>query len=374
LEAIHPDDQRLAQDELRLAEELGEHHDFVLRVRGKLGMWRYMRIDAQARYDIDGKLNHLRCHLKDVTDRVHAEQELRRRTELLTAANEQLRLANRSLEEAQAQLVHSEKLAAVGTLAAGMAHEINNPLAIASNNVAVLGRDVGALIDVVTAYHDAIPVTQDVAGRGVDEADLRYLRDTLPRLVDATARALLRVGKIVQDLREFAQIDRGELVEVDINRSLEQALGLLGALLATHHITVDRDFGPLPPQEAKAAHLNQALFNVLHNAAQAIEATGRGGGRIRLWTQVSGDDALVEVSDDGCGIAADALPRVFDPFFTTKPVGRGTGLRLSLARQIVADHGGTVEIESTPGTGTKVRLRLPAGRPAHSGTVGGTGP
>ena len=369
LDVLHEDDRALAEDEFREAAEVGERHDFILRLRGGSGPWHYLRIHAQARYDPDGRLNHLRCHLKDVTDRVRAEQELRRRTEQLTAANEQLRRANRRLQEAQVQLVHSEKLAALGTLAAGMAHEINNPLAVATSNVAVLERDLGHLLDVLAAYHEgrdalraARPDLAERVARLPDGADPAALRQDLTDLTRAARRGLARVAQIVQNLRDFAQLDRAAIVEIDVNQSLDQGLALLGDLLARQRVAVDRRYGPLPPLECAAAHLHQVFLNLLINGMEAIEATGRGGGSLRVETRHEAGTIVVAVADDGGGIAAEVLPRIFDPFFTTKPAGRGTGLGLSLALSVVAEHGGTIAVDTAAGVGSIFRVRLPVRR------------
>jgi LSD1 subclass zinc finger protein len=308
LDFLHQDDRALAEDEFRQAVEHGERHDFVLRVRHEGGDWHYMRIYTQARYEPDGALDHVRASFKDVTDRVHAEQELRRRTEQLTDANERLRQANRKLQEAQGQLVHSEKLAALGTLAAGMAHEINNPLAFATNNMAVLGRDLGLLLEILDFYEAAWPALREAKPEAAsaidqlrDEADLPFLRENLPRLIDSTRRGLGRVARIVKDLRAFAQLDRAAVGVIDVNESIGQGLGLLGGQLERQRIEVIRDFADLPPLECAPAHLNQVFLNLLLNAMQAIEATNRGEGQIRVSTRTSVDGSaiVVEVIDDG---------------------------------------------------------------------------
>jgi len=369
-EFLHPEDRALAEDEFRQAGEIGERHDFVLRIYAESGQLHYVRIYVQARYNPDGAINHIRCYLKDVSDSVRAEQELRRRTEQLTAVNERLRLINEKLKETQGQLVHSEKLAALGTLAAGMAHEINNPLAFATNNVAVLERDIGGLLRIIAGYQegwgDLREANPEVAARIAqlqDEVDLPFLQQNLLRLTQGTRKGLGRVAKIVQDLRDFAQLDRAEIEEIDLNQAIDQTLGMLNDALAQQGITVERRQEPLPPLECAAAHLKQVFLNLLMNAMQAIKVANRPSGRIRVTTRRIGDEVVVEIRDNGCGIPADVLPKIFDPFFTSKPVGQGTGLGLSISHGIIKEHGGRIAVESTVGAGTCLRISLPLRRP-----------
>jgi len=373
IESLHPDDRALAEDEFRKAIELGERHDFTLRMPNAAGRIRYVRVYTQARYNPDGSINHVRCYLKDVTERVQADQELKRRTEQLTAANEQLRQTNQKLtetnqklKETQSQLIHTEKLASLGTLAAGMAHEINNPLAFAMNNVAVMGRDLADLLRLVTSYEEghadlkgARPELAERIERLRDEADLPYLRENLPRMTEATRQGLQRVAKIVENLRGFAQLDRSEIASIDVNVALDQTLGMLSGALSEYQITVDRRYEQLPTLECAGAPLNQVFLNLMMNAMQAIETTGRRSGRIEVVTHWEDGEVVVEIADDGCGMSPDVRSKIFDPFFTTKPVGAGTGLGLSIGHGIIAKQGGRIEVESAPGAGSRFRVHLP---------------
>ena len=148
---------------------------------------------------------------------------------------------------------------------------------------------------------------------------------------------------------------------MDLQQAIAGSLELIRGELARHHITVEQQEGGVLPVVCAPAQINQVVLNLVVNAMQAIEATGRGAGRIEIETRSQGDEVVVEVADDGCGIPAAILPRIFDPFFTTKPVGQGTGLGLAISHGIVADHGGQIEVESTPGRGSRFRVILPVG-------------
>jgi PAS domain S-box-containing protein len=246
LQDIHPDDRALAEEEFRQACEHGERYDLVVRLQGRSLQWRYLRISCQARYEPDGRVHHIRCNLRDVTDGVRAEHELRRRTEKLLAANDELRRTNQELARAQAQIVRSEKLAALGTMADGMAHEINNPLAFALNNLAILRRDLDEALRLLALYDSAWPAPPDarteLAGaietaRG--EIDLPYIAESLPRLLHAAHAGLSRVARIVADLREFARLDRAPIGDLHINESIDQCLLLLSEEIARLRIAVE---------------------------------------------------------------------------------------------------------------------------------------
>jgi len=278
---------------------------------------------------------------------------------------------NRQLRLTQAALVQSEKLASLGQLAAGMAHEINNPVAYVTNNLAVLNRDVRSVVDVLQAYRRAAEALAQVDPQLAAELreleaanDLAWIEENLPRLFASSLEGLGRVRNIVQNLREFARLDSAELDALDLNAALTSTLEVLAHDVQDKQLVVETRFGQLPPVVCRPGKIHQVFHNLLLNAIQASEPHGI----LELRTAVECDQALVEVQDHGCGIAAEHLPRLFEPFFTTKAVGRGAGLGLAICYGIVRDHGGVIEFDSQLGRGSTFRVRLPINAEPAQGT------
>jgi signal transduction histidine kinase len=230
----------------------------------------------------------------------------------------------------------------------------------------VLERDCRGLSELLEAHEPAHPVLAaacpEVAVRidQIAEAiDLPYIRANLGRLLTSTRQGVKRISSIVENLRRFARVDQAAVDRVDLQQAIASSLELIRGQLEQRQITVVQQECGVLPVVCAPAQINQVVLNLLVNAMQAIEATGRAAGRIEIETRARGDEMILEVADDGCGIPAEVLPRIFDPFFTTKPVGQGTGLGLAISHGIVVDHGGRIEVESTPGRGSRFRVILP---------------
>ena len=274
--------------------------------------------------------------------------------------------AYKQLKASQLQLIQSEKMASLGQMVAGVAHEINTPLGYVKNNIEMMemffegNRDfIGActaLADVLLSPHSTEQDLQEKLGA---LATLRQGRDAgddedIPRLFADTCFGIDQISELVQNLKNFSRLDRAAAADVDLNECLDSAV-LLARNVLKNRVEVVRQYGALPRISCMPSQLNQVFLNLLTNAAQAIE----GPGRILLKTEAEGDWLKVTVQDTGKGIPAEVLPRIFDPFFTTKPVGQGTGLGLSISYQIVQQHGGDIRVTSQPGKGTRFTVRLP---------------
>jgi PAS domain S-box-containing protein len=256
-------------------------------------------------------------------------------------------------------MMQSEKLASIGMLSAGVAHEINNPLAYVANNLAVLERDVRGLLTLLTAYEEG-PEAADLVKAIASEIDLPYIRENIDRLLTRTREGVQRVTRIIHSLSSLARTAPPQLQEASIPDLVEASLEIIRGKLRRRGIEVEQRYGILRKVPCVTNQLSQVLLNLLVNAVQAIEAREGGEpGRIRVATERAGDEIMIEIADNGCGIPEDDLPRLFDPFFTTKPVGEGTGLGLSITHNIVTGHGGRIEVESTLGRGSRFRVYLP---------------
>jgi two-component system, NtrC family, sensor kinase len=293
------------------------------------------------------------------------EQRVERRTTELRAANDRLAAEQGELtallskvEEAQGQLLQSEKMAAIGQLAAGIAHEINNPIGFVTSNLGTMRDYVQQLLALLDAYERQAPENELVAARAAAELD--FVRTDIMELLKESADGLSRVRGIISALKDFAHVDQIAMQEADLNQGLESTLRVVWNELK-YKVEVVRDYGDLPLVRCISAQINQVFMNLLVNAAQAIESRGV----ITVRTASDGTWAWVEVCDTGCGMTAEVQRRIFEPFYTTKPIGRGTGLGLSIAYDIVVkNHGGRLDVESTPGTGTTFRVVLPVAGPA----------
>lgn len=290
---------------------------------------------------------------------VSLEERVKERTSDLAAANIQLAREQEELtellgkvEEAQQQLLQSEKMAAIGQLAAGVAHEINNPVGFVNSNLGTLKTYVGQLLNVITAYETGVP--EDIAAAR-KKADIEFLRDDLPSLVAESQEGLSRVTKIVQDLKDFSHVDQAEHQRADLNAAIESTLNVVWNELK-YKAEIVRELGDIPAVACVPAQINQVFMNLLVNAAQAIEHQGK----IFVRSGAENNQAWFEIEDTGQGMSEEVRNRIFEPFFTTKPVGKGTGLGLSISYDIIVKkHGGNLDVRSTPGKGTCFRIWLP---------------
>jgi len=301
-------------------------------------------------------------------DRLLHEELLQLNNQLVVLSRENTRKGRElagmldDLKKTQAMLVHHEKMASLGRVTAGIAHEINNPIAFMLNNEQVLKRDFDDLLTFITTLGERLPELADVSPRLHDaivdkaaEIDLEYLMEAAPRKITANIEGLERVKEIILDLRTFSRLDEAERKFCSLSSGIEAALRFLVPLLQEHGVTVETVFAELPEVLCSPGPLNQAISNILINAIQASHA----GQSVRVATH--GDEAwyCIEVADQGDGIPPEHLGKVFDPFFTTKPVGAGVGLGLNIAHQVIEAHKGRIEIDSSPGAGTTVRILLP---------------
>jgi len=276
----------------------------------------------------------------------------------LELRNSELAQQKGELVRLQAQMVQSAKMASIGLLAAGVAHELNNPAGFIYSNVDVLRQYVERLKRCLFAYDEMSLPNQDADRIAEIKTEIDYdnIVDDLGSILSDCYLGAERIRDVVQNLRLFSRLDESEIKQVDLNEGIDATVRLLSRYYKSGRITLDRNYGELPLINCYAAQLNQVWMNLLVNAAQAI---GDDYGTVRIQTLSNGKTISVSVTDSGKGISPENLKKIFDPFFTTKPVGEGSGLGLSISHGIVEKHRGTIAVGNISGEGTTFTITLP---------------
>lgn len=339
----------LPPDALEQARQQGHWNGSLVMGEGVAAAQMYHHRDAGQGYYL--------ALFRRVEGQAYYERELQQR-------HAELRQAYLRLNGTQEKLLQSEKMASIGQLAAGVAHEINNPIGYVHSNLGSLQEYLRSLFTVIEAYERAlrapdpkqlIPEIDDIR----DRLDIDFISRDLPQLMAESREGIERVTRIVRDLKDFSYSGRDESWKlVDLHAGLESTINIIWNELK-YKVTLHREFGQLPLVECLPSELNQVYMNLLLNAGHAIAERGT----ITVRTGVDGDHAWVEFEDTGGGISPELRQRIFDPFFTTKPVGSGTGLGLSISYSIINKHNGRIDLDSTPGVGSRFRVVLPIKQP-----------
>lgn len=298
---------------------------------------------------------------------VTVERALERRETLLDARRYKLDLEKQNgelirrkeqLERLQAQMVQQEKMASLGQLAAGVAHELNNPVGFVHANIDILSQSLENLSRLIRSYDAAelTPASRAVVAELKAEIGYPGILDEIDSIMADCREGSDRIRDITSNLRKFSRLDEAEYKKTDIHEGIEATLRLASKYYGSNKITLIRDYCDLPIIDAFSGQLNQVWMNLLVNAAQSI---GSAKGQVRIRTSFNDDDVFVEIADTGCGIAVQNLNRIFDPFYTTKAVGEGTGLGLSISFGIVERHGGSIAVTTKLNEGTTFKVRLP---------------
>ncbi len=325
---------------------------------------------------------------EDITERKRMEEELkqinenldelvRERTSQLADANEQLKQeiverkkaenkkqelfeklehTHEELKQSQDQLIQSEKMASLGQLVAGIAHEINNPLGFVNSSMGNLQKFISRIFGLLDAYEEIeLPKESRTAIiRHKEEINFDYVKERVLIIIERSKDGIDRIKKIILDLKTFSRLDAADLIDTDINESIDITLNMLYHEFKDR-VEIVKEYGDIPLVRCYSAKLNQVLMNLLINACQAID----GKGEIRIKTAVKDDTIRIDISDTGKGIPEELQKKIFDPFFTTKPVGKGTGLGLSISHKIVREHKGELLVHSVEGEGTTFIIKIP---------------
>jgi len=302
---------------------------------------------------------------------ISLEGKVKERTTTLLKTNEELNDTLTKLKDAQSQLIESEKMASLGQLTAGIAHEINNPINFVSSNIKPLRRDIDDLMQILAIYDDLNNVDSladikeklEKVENLKTELDLDYLKTELEMLLKGMEEGASRTVEIVKGLKIFSRLDDTDLNQVNVNEGLESTLVLLNYQLG--NIGVVKDLGSIPNVEGYGGKLNQVFMNILSNSIYALQNKSLPGTQLKIWVQTytrDDDHICISLRDNGSGMTPEVKAKIFNPFFTTKDVGEGTGLGLSIVFKIIEAHHGSIEVNTEMGVGTEFLITLPIKR------------
>lgn len=345
--------QHEARRTIRQALETGGHCNVLLKNYHKNGRFFWNELIISPIRDKNGELTHFVGIQNDVTDREEARQET-------AAKQKELEQTLEKLREAQAMLIHSEKMNAMGQMVAGVAHEINNPIAFVASNTHALRDMADDLKDAYGQLYAAINASENEelkasADKVHKTADVDFITEDLHDLINSSLDGLKRVKGIVQSLRNFSRLDEAELKVASMKECIESTLEI-AAPTVKNKLKIDYKLDDLPPVKCRPSELNQVFLNLIMNASQAVENKGH----LEITGHETTDQLILRFRDNGKGMDEKTQEHIFNPFFTTKPVGEGTGLGLSIAYKIITDgHKGTITVDSQPGKGTTFTISLP---------------
>ncbi|NJO78724.1 MAG: hypothetical protein HC827_09450 [Cyanobacteria bacterium RM1_2_2] len=309
----------------------------------------------------------------DITAREQAEAELKQ-------AKEEAEIALYTLQQTQAQLIQAEKMSGLGQLVAGVAHEINNPVNFIYGNLSHTAEYTQNLLDLVQLYQQTYQASDQYIEKKVEEIDLDFLIEDLPKMLNSMKVGADRIRQIVLSLRNFSRLDEAEMKPVDIHEGIDSTLMILQSRLKARPerpaIEIIKEYGDLPLVECYPGQLNQVFMNILANAIDALseftrnssESISNSTGCITIQTKLATHESetsdsknvVIQIQDNGPGMTQQVIQQLFNPFFTTKPTGQGTGLGLSISYQIIVDkHGGSLQCFSQPGQGAKFSIEIP---------------
>ena len=343
--------------------------NFEVEMYRKDGSKQWVLVSTRATFDAQGEILHVDGMLQDITERKQAEkaiQELNEELEQRVAERtRELESAYGDLKSAQSHMLQQEKMASIGQLAAGVAHEINNPVGFVMSNLNSLKKYTEKLLAFIRSQDEALAaitgltperqqVLQESLAASRKSLKIDYIATDVPSLIDESLEGANRVKNIVQNLKNFSRIDETGNKSTDLNKAIESTLQIVWNELK-YKATVTRDYGEIPATLCNAGELNQVFTNLLINAGQAI----REKGEITIRTWAEDENICLAFADTGCGMPPEVSQRIFEPFFTTKEVGKGTGLGLSITYDIIKKHQGDIEVTSEVGKGTTFTVRIP---------------